>query len=236
MPIKKGYKKRRGRRNYRRGGKGGRAYRVKKYASLGTGIPDKTKVIMKYAQDINVDVDGTVGANWLFRCNSIYDPDQSSLLGHQPMCADEWALFYQFYTVIGAKITCRFMADENGSDTNNQNHMTNVGITTIHATGDTINSPSEFMENNRTTYGTICPQKPILGITKKFSAKNFFGYKNVIDESDLGASFNNNPANEAFWQLKFWPTYANGISRNVSVNVMIQYICVLRERRNVGSS
>ncbi len=236
MPVKKGYKKRRaGRRNYRRGGKGGRAYRVKKYAFQGTGIPDKTKVIMKYAQDINVNVDGTVGANYLFRCNSIYDPDQSGA-GHQPLTHDQWALFYQFYTVVGAKITCRFMADENGEETNNQNHMTNVGISTIHATSDTILAPTEFMENNRTTYGTICPQKPILSITKKFSSKNFFGYKNVIDESDIGASFNNNPNNEAFWQLKFWPTLANGVARNVSVNVMVQYICILRERRNVGSS
>jgi hypothetical protein len=236
MPVKRGYKKRGGRRrNYRRGGKGGRQYRVKKYASLGTGIPDKTKVIMKYAQDLNVSVDGTVGANWLFRCNSIYDPDQSGA-GHQPLTHDQWSNFYQFYTVVGAKITCRFMADENDADTNNQNHMTNVGISTIHSTGDTILSPTEFMENNRTTYGTVCPQKPILGITKKFSAKNFFGYKNVIDETDLGAAFGNNPNNEAFWQLKFWPTLANGVTRNVSVNVMVQYICVLRERKNVGSS
>lgn len=234
MP-RKYYKKRKGRRNFRRGGKGGRRYKVMKYNFQGTGIPDRTKVIMKYNQDINVTVDGTVGANYLFRCNSIYDPDQSGT-GHQPLTHDQWQNFYQFYTVIGAKITCRFVAIEDTDITQAVNASTNVGVTTIHSPGDTILSPAEFMENNRTTYGLVCAQKPITSITKKFSAKNFFGYSKVIDEADLGAAFGSNPANEAFWQLKFWPVNANGVNRRVAVNIAIQYICVLRERVNVGGS
>lgn len=227
---KKGYRKK----NSRSGGYSGRKYYVKKYQNSGTLIADTTKVVMKYAEDINVTVDGTLGANYLFRCNSIFDPNQSGV-GHQPLGRDQYSTFYQRYVVVGSKITVRFMAYETGSDTNDSEHITNVGVSTINSTGDTIIVPSEFMENNRTTYGVICPQKPTRSITKMFSAKNFFGVKNVIDEEDLGADFETNPVNEALWQLKFWPTIS-GLSRVVSCNVMIQYICVLRERKNIGGS
>lgn len=237
MPYKKGYKKRRGRRTNRRGGGyKGRKYKAVRYVNAGVGIPDRTMVTMKYAQDVTISVGGALGSNYIFRCNSIYDPNQSSVLGGQPLSHDQWQVFYQKYVVVGAKITCRFIADESNTATNSSLDTTNIGITTIKDTSDTITNPTEFMENNRTTYGVICPQKPIHTITKKFSAKKFFGLKNIIDEYDCGAAFGANPVNQAFWQLKLWPVDGSSTTRIVNVNVMIQYICVLRERNNVGAS
>lgn len=220
--------------NKRKNGRYGRKHYVKKRNNVGTLIADRTKVIMKYAQDMDVSVDGTVGANYLFRCNSIFDPDQSGV-GHQPMGHDEYAQFYNNYTVIGSKITVRFVANEDGSDTNDQNHITNVGISTISNVSDTIVQPTEFMENNKTSYGIVCPQKPIQIFSKKFSAKEFFGVKNVMTESRLTADFGQNPSNGAYWQLKFWPT-STGFTRVVNCNVMIQYICVLTERKHITGS
>lgn len=233
MP-RKYYKKRKGRRNYRKGGKGGRRYYAKKYNNPGTLIADTTKVVLKYAEDINVTVNGSIGANYLFRCNSLFDPNQSGV-GHQPMGRDQYAGFYKRYVVIGAKITVRFICQEDNTATNSPNDTTNVGITTIADTGDTIIQPTEFMENNRTTYGVVTPSKPIHTITKYFSPKTFFGVSKVIDEEDIGAYFGTNPVNTALWQLKFWPTNT-GVDRMVSANVMIQYVCILRERVNIGGS
>lgn len=229
-------KRRRGRKrsNYRKGGKGGRRYAVKKRNNMGTLIADRTKVMLKYAEDINVTVDGSIGANYLFRCNSLYDPNQSGV-GHQPMGRDQYANFYKRYVVIGSKITVRFIAQEGNTATNSPDDTTNVGITTIADTSDTIIQPTEFMENNRTTYGVITPSKPIHTITKYFSPKTYFGFNKVVDEEDVGAYFGTNPVNTALWQLKFWPT-ATGVTRTVSANVMIQYICILRERVNIGGS
>jgi len=231
MPKTRGYKKRKGRRTrkpYNR--------RRKNYVNQGLAIPDKTMVTMKFAQDVNINVAGPTGANYLFRCNSIYDPNQSSVLGGQPLSHDQWEIFYQKYVVVGAKISVRFIADESNTATNSSLDTTNVGITTIKDVGDTITNPVEFMESNRTTYGVICPQKPIHRITKKFSAKKFFGLKNVVDEYDCGALFNANPQNEAFWQIKLWPVDGSSTTRAINMNVMIHYICVLRERSNIGTS
>jgi len=230
------YKKRRGRKkNYRRAGKGGRRYAVKKRNNVGTLIADSTKIHMKYAEDINVNVGGTLGNNYLFRCNSVFDPNATGA-GHQPMGHDQYANFYKRYTVVGAKITVRFCANTVSGSTVDPNAITNVGITTIDDTGSNIISPSEFMENNRTTYGLIQPQRPSHTITKYFSAKEFFGIKNVVDDDTLSAGFGANPQNGALWQLKFWPDPNGQSDRRVSCNVMIQYICVLRERQPIGGS
>lgn len=232
MPRKKSYARKR---NTRKAGKGGRRYRVKQNNSVGTLIADRTKVIMKYAEDINVNVGGTLGNNYLFRCNSIYDPNSTGA-GHQPMGHDQYSNFYKRYTVIGSKITVRFVGGTVSGSTVDPNAITNVGITTIDDTGSLIQSPSEFMENNRTTYGLIQPQRPSHTITKYFSPKEFFGIKNPVDDDTVSAQFSTNPQNGALWQLKFWPD-ANGQSdRRVSCNVMIQYIVVLRERQPIGGS
>jgi len=234
MPYKRGYKKR-ARRNFRKAGKGGRRYYAKKYNNVGTLIADTTKIHMKYAEDVIVNVNGTLGSDYLFRCNSIFDPNQSGA-GHQPMGHDEYARFYKRYVVVGSKITVRFVGATVSGSTVDPNAITNVGITTIDDTGSNILLPSEFMENNRTTYGVIQPQRPSHTITKYFSAKEFFGVKNAVDDDTLFAGFGQNPQNGALWQLKFWPDQAGASDRRVSINVMIQYICVLRERQPIGGS
>ncbi len=190
---------------------------------------------MKYAEDIMVSVDGNIGTNYLFRCNSIFDPNQSGT-GHQPMGHDQYANFYKRYTVVGSKITVRFVGGTVSGSTVDPNAITNVGITTIDDTGSSIVNPTDFMENNRTTYSLIQPQKPTTTITKYFSAKEFFGVKNVVDDDTLTSFFGGNPQNGALWQLKFWPDKAGQSDRRVTINVMIQYICVLRERQPIGGS
>lgn len=238
MPKRKSYSGRssgrRTRAPYRRRYKRRYGNRRKYSMAVGTLIADRTKVLMKYADDKSVTVDGFLGQNALFRCNSIFDPDQSGV-GHQPMGHDQYANFYQRYVVIGSKITITFKVQEDNTATNALSDQTNVGLTTIRNTSDTITSNTEFMENNRASYGTICPQRPTVKITKKFSPKRFFGVKNVLDEENIAANFGSNPQNEAFWQLRFWPV-ATGTTRPVNFNVMISYVCVLRERVNIGGS
>jgi len=170
------------------------------------------------------------------RCNSIYDPNMSAI-GHQPMGHDQYASFYDRYCVVGAKLSVRVVANENSSDTQNQHHITNFGVTTIASSGDSIVDTRAFMENNRTSYGVISPQRPNAKLSKKFSAKRFFGKKKPVDDSTLCSVFGNNPTNEAIWQIKFWPGSPGNLStRTVSMNLMIQYICILKERKNLGVS
>lgn len=213
----------------------GRGYpRRKGFLNVGKLLPDKTMVTLKYAEDIDLVVP-SVGSDYYFRCNSIYDPNQVAI-GHQPMGHDEYAMFYDKYCVVGAKLSVRFVAMESNSDTQDENHITNVGVCTIDNM-DGIIDPRAFMENNRTTYSVVSPQRPNAVIRKKFSAKRFFGKNKVVDDHTLSASFGNNPSNEAVWQIKAWPASPENIfTRTLALNVMIQYICVLKERKNLGLS
>lgn len=233
MPKRKSYAGRSSKRAYKR--RRGYGTRRKFQSNLGTLIADRTKVAMKYHDDITVNVNGTSGSNYNFRCNSIFDPDASSV-GHQPMGHDQIALFYERYVVIGSKITVTFKTPENGDKTNQDEAFVNCGITTIPNTSDQITQNDDFMENNRTTYVQLCPQRPMAKVTKKFSPKRFFGYGKTIDVSNIAAAFGANPANEALWQLRMWNPTTDTSNRTVHMNVAIQYTVVARERKKIIGS
>lgn len=213
-----------------------RKYGRNKYSmSAGTLIADRTKVVLNYNDDLVINVNGTTGANYLFRTNSIYDPDQSGI-GHQPMGHDQYENFYNRYIVLGSKITCTFKTTEQADATNPDSSFINCGITTIANASETIIDNSDFMENNKATYVQLQAQRPAGTVTKNFSAKRFFGVKNVLDEEDVGAVFGQNPVNGAYWQLRLWNPTSSSATRFAYVNVKIQYICVLRERKKITGS
>lgn len=68
---------------------------------MGTIFPQRCMVKLPYSQPSNVLVpDGLLAARgWLFRLNSVYDPDYTSLFGHQPRGLDQWAALYAQYRV-----------------------------------------------------------------------------------------------------------------------------------------
>lgn len=68
------------------------------------GFPDKVITKMKYGDKI--DLSG-VQQTEVFRANSMFDPDLT-IVGHQPMYFDQFALIYAKYRVRGAKITATF--------------------------------------------------------------------------------------------------------------------------------
>lgn len=203
----------------------------KTVVNLGTTIPDATVVKLKYCDDIVVSVPNiATGSNYLFRCNSIYDPDQSSI-GHQPLGHDQWAAFYQRYVVTKATITATFKTQQDGVN------GTNVGICTIANVGETITSPDSFMESNRTSYAYVSPQVGVTSVSKTFYPNHFFGNDNIIDDDSKGAIFGSNPIDGAYWQLKMWhPNQSNPVPHTCYVNVAITYECVLRERKEIPAS
>ncbi len=201
----------------------------------GTLIPDRTCVKLKYARDIKMTLNGTGGmTNLLYRCNSIYDPQQATSTDDYPLGYKEYERFYKKYMVIGSKITVTWKSLNQDSNTNPQDRGATVGMTTIADTSGLIVDKNEFMCNNRANYKNVCIQKPYTSITKKFNPKRFFGINKMLDNQQYGADFGANPKEEAFWQLACWNPSADGTSTTLWVNVMISYVCVLRERQNIG--
>ncbi|WP_445779496.1 hypothetical protein, partial [Shewanella sp.] len=204
----------------------------KTIVNLGTTIPDATVVKLKYCDDLNISVPATVnGANYLIRCNSIYDPDSSSV-GHQPLGHDQWSAFYQRYVVTKATLTATFK-----SSTGDPTYGSNVGICIIANPGETIGLPDTFMENNRTSYAYNTKWTGPSRITKVFHPNLFFGNDNIIDDDSKGALFGANPADQAYFQMKMWsPNQSSPAAHTVYVNIAVTYECVLRERKEITSS
>ena len=225
MPRKYKGKKR----NYRK-----RRPRVKPMLDAGMLIADKTLTCLKYHDDLVINVSGTGGSNYLYSCNSIYDPDYTGV-GHQPLGRDQFADFYDRYVVLGSKITVTFKCRENDSSTNDDDAMVNCGISVIANHGETMTQNSTFQENNKTTYTQLVPQQPMGRVTKKFSAKQFFG-ANVVDYEKVGATVTDSPINQAFYQIRMWNPTSNTQNRYVYANVALSYIVQFRERKVISGS
>jgi len=72
-------------------------------------MPGKLQVVMRYSTTVNLSntLAGTT-ENYLFRTNSIFDPDFTGI-GHQPLGHDQWAAFYNRYKVVRSNITCSLL-------------------------------------------------------------------------------------------------------------------------------
>jgi len=202
----------------------------------GTLVPDRTYVTLKYNEDLAIGVPaGGLMTNYLYRCNSIFDPNQTGT-GHQPLGHDQYANFYKKYVVIGATLTATFKALDNSSLTNPDASNYTVGICTIQDPSDATTSSTEFQENNRTTYANVCAQSPYTMVTKKFNSSEFFGLDKILDNEKYGADFGSNPDQQAHWQIGIFQPSAPTSSGRMYVNIAIKYTLALRERVNVGGS
>jgi len=80
------------------------------YKPTGTplGYPLQQRVSLNYSELLVLQSSNLVPESRLFRLNSLYDPNFSGV-GHQPLAFDQWAAFYEYYTVINAswEIECQ---------------------------------------------------------------------------------------------------------------------------------
>lgn len=71
------------------------------------GFPNSIITKLRYSDYVNMTSSSGGSTSYLFRANGINDPDYTGA-GHQPMWRDNYAAAYDFYTVLGSKITVTF--------------------------------------------------------------------------------------------------------------------------------
>lgn len=204
MPKKKRpYRRRRRPRRGRR-----RAYPVSRIGTVSaprllSGFPASVVVKLRYV-DTGITIDPTAGgmAQHVFRANSCFDPDYSSI-GHQPCGYDEWSSIYNTYTVLGAKFTLK-------------NAHPNTANATPGFMGVMLSSQSagilQFSDINNLLESKLTGRNVRLignqnqsqnpygnAITKKFSARRFFGVQNLNDGDAYSANIGANPAELAYF-------------------------------------
>lgn len=170
-----------------------------------------------------------------FSANGMYDPDITGT-GHQPLFFDQYMAGYDHYTVIGSRIR---VTPSNPSTADivplAYGCIIDDNATFTYATTDAI------VESNQGRYFKLAgphnaPQTAYSkSLTRKFSAKKFFGTKALIGQEEYKGSASTNPSEEAYFGV--WVgSIGNTDGGNLYLTCEIEYIAVLTEPKFVNQS
>lgn len=192
-------------------------------------VPDRFLVKLKYSQQFGMAYAGAGAAAYKqFRVNSIYDPDASVGIGHQPLGHDQWANMYNRYLVSGCAFKITFV---NYSTTEQVEVAVNVRP---NSTVDTV--PETIREGPSNVF------KGIVGVEGSGQAiKSCRGYASVCKirgipkgrlryESDYQAQFGNNPPIQCYLNL-FCSNIDTTTAANIRARVDLVYYCEFYDRK-----
>lgn len=181
---------------------------------------------------INGGAGGAAG-NYLFSCNSLYDPNRSSA-GHQPLGFDQLMTMYDHFVVVGAEITATFLSPSETTSLAQQ--ICAIGIT--DSASDNPTNIETILERGNIKFGMLGNQAGSgsqLTLTHKVDVGRFLGRKSPLSDPQLKGSTSANPAEECFFQLSV-ASPSTGDPNTLDVLVSIVYTGYLIEPKRPASS
>lgn len=170
---------------------------------------------------------------FIFRANSIYDP-QYSTGGHQPLGYDMWLKLYNQYIVVKSrcKLTIAQVTSTAGEPFYASLGLNNaVDTRTLLQrleTGDTV---TKVLQG-----GLAYGGKPVT-LTRWFDQKKFFNLTDIKDNTaDAGASIADNPINTALFNLAIGAMDGTTETGTFKVLVQIDYWVIFSEPQIVAQS
>lgn len=164
----------------------------------------------------------------VFSMNGMYDPDITGI-GHQPLGFDQLlGVMYDHYTVIGsrAKVTA-----------SNLSPSPQTFALQLKDSTTTSTDMSAIIENGLNVMGTLGAQDTASSI-KTFSincsVSKFFG-KKVLQDSVYEGNASNNPDDGVYLHVITQPQVGGDLSP-VQFNIVIEYVAILTEPRQLASS
>lgn len=212
------------------------------YNNSSIGIPDRKFIKMKWAEQYRLqDVTGGLSQYYLFRHNSIYDPDYTSgsLLDSQPVGFDQWTQFYNRYRVHGSKIEIETF----NYNTTSPESSVIVSVTpSSDNTTPTSITASELKLNPYAKYIVMAAASggPQRKLTNYISTRKVAGVNDINDaafEGILGGSgIGANPPASFYWTLAAVNVNTTPTIFNISVLVTITYYVELFDRKLLNLS
>lgn len=196
-----------------------------KRINIPTGISDKLMTKLKYSTQVDLLASTAVGQVYVFRGNSLYDPDYTAT-GGQPLSFDQWAQFYNYYKVHGSKIRVTFMSQSS----NITHYSINCVFPDLNLPTTTL-SPIDIIQHPYARYrvgGVSTGNAGVTTITNYMSTKKLFGINN-LDDTEYRASMVNNPVNTWYWRVQQIAADQTQVI-NVNCLVTITYYCEFNER------
>lgn len=190
------------------------AHMIPGLGPLQFGMPNSIITKLRYCEPSWITSTSGGTSYSTFRANGIYDPDYINL-GHQPMYRDAYANIYDYYTVLGSKITVKFLS-----------RSTTVGFFVgIQGTDSTSPSTavSTWMEQNNGVHdliGNISSGSRTLFMT--FGSE---GNQGVDTEDDLSSlvPVGSDPGSAAAYYFNVLCAADDGNTATVAILIEIEY-------------
>lgn len=187
---------------------------------------------MNFASDPSA---ATPIATLIFRANSIFDPEYA-VGGHQPLGHDQWAYFYDHYSVISSTIKISIGGVVPSST------IMEPAVAGVYLDDDTtsVTSWQNIAEQGRCRYRlvNVDPRAPNGRVTlySSYSARKFFHVKDVNGDRELGAAFGSNPVEDAYFL--FFLSSLDGLTDITYMEgfAEITYTCRLSEPKTIPES
>lgn len=199
------------------------------HLSVRSAFPRSVMVKLRYSQTISLNPGIGTASNYVFKANDTYDPDTTGV-GGQPKGRDQWVTFYNHQTVYGSKITAHF---------SNQNNEPIVGGITLKDDAVTDSNIDSLKEDSESVWKYIAGKSggpTEKNVSKTFSCRKFFNVKNPKDSTDLSAPVTTSPSELA--QYHIWVAAQDETTDvgTVYINVIIEYIVLFSEPKDLGRS
>lgn len=171
---------------------------VKTY-NTNVGLPLSKRVTMTYFEAVGLTSTSGIPGTHSFNLASIFDPDFTGV-GHQPYGHDQWAAFYQKYYVSSATISVKW----SNIATNNIPHKVFVLLDKDNTTDTNLDTRME-QTRGRGAKTLLANSNNVQTTYAKYSAKPFFGIKNIKDDHQLKAAFSASPTLPAYAKIGIQP-------------------------------
>lgn len=195
-------------------------------------LADKMVMRHRYVAQVSVNPGLGTALAYIFSANGMFDPDVSGG-GHQPLMFDEMSQFYNHYTVLGSKISARYISDTSGVSTG----TTMCGIN-LKANATNEPNPTLIMEQNKAHYRILTNAQAGASttVTHKASIKKFLGKAQLSDNDDVQGTSASNPAEQAYWHVFAAPIASTADPSAIYMIVSIDYIALWSERKAITQS
>lgn len=202
------------------------------------GFPKTRMAKLRYCTEFSLNPISNGWTSHVFRANDCNDPDLSGG-GHQPIGFDQMMAAYDHFTVIGSKI--RIISVSSGITNVNPSYfgllLSDDG--TRIASASNINHLMEYpgimVSQGHGGYVWTRGHRQGNQITRKFSAKRFFGKKNIIGDSLYRGDASTTPTEGAFFEV-FCASVAGNDAGQCDFRAIIDYIVVFTEPKPLAQS
>lgn len=204
--------------------------RNKDFVSFGKGFPKQLQFTHRYYQNGSINSVAGAIASYNFRCNGMYDPDQSGV-GHQPYYFDQLSALYDHYVVTASKITVTFGQYESTGGTH-----CNPGVVALWINDDN-SAPSSFstVVENSTAAVRVLPGdgSSTATLSKTWNSKAIFG-TDVVGNPNFQGTSGTDPTELSNFTITVIGKAA--VDTYITYSVVIEYTAVWTELTDVAGS